>query len=236
MVYQWLNFAQSLLLPPRCLLCGADAGGGHDLCCHCAAALPMATPSCPRCALPLAVDGGAVPCGRCLRRSPPYERAVAAFRYADPVDRLVHGLKFSGRLSHARLLGELLAERIAADGAVLPAALVPVPLHPRRLRERGFNQALELARPLARRFGLPLRHAVVRRIRDTAAQSGLAQRARRGNVRGAFSVSAVLPEDDVAIVDDVVTTGATVDALAVALRRAGARRVTVWCVARAGVE
>ncbi|NIR60176.1 MAG: ComF family protein [Gammaproteobacteria bacterium] len=172
-------------------------------------------------------------CGRCLRRPPPFERALAVFRYASPLDELVKALKFHGRLAHARLLGELLAAAAAGLPGPLPQGLIPVPLHRTRLAERGFNQALEIARPVARALDIPLAPGAARRLRPTAAQTGLEPRQRRANVRGAFAIARLPPVRHVAIVDDVMTTGHTAAELARALRRTGVRRVEVWCVARA---
>ena len=206
----------------------------QDLCAHCAAALPDSLNGCPGCALPLP-DGApeGVACGSCSQQRAPYLTTQAAFLYADPVDLLVQGLKFNGRLAHARLLGERLAAYLSARLVAMPDSIVPVPLHARRQRIRGFNQALELARPVSRRLRVPLFVAGARRVRDTDAQSGLDAKARRANLRGAFVADPALRGLHVAIVDDVVTTGQTVTALALALRRAGAARVDVWCVARA---
>jgi ComF family protein len=159
----------------------------------------------------------------------------APYRYAAPLDRLIPALKFGGKLAHARLLGELLAEELAASGARRPELILPVPLHARRLRERGYNQALELARPVARALGLPLETRACTRLRATAAQSGLDLKARRANLRGAFAVPA-LGVKHVAVLDDVVTSGSTVAELARALARAGVERVDVWAVARATRE
>jgi ComF family protein len=170
---------------------------------------------------------------------PPHAAAWVPFRYAFPVDRLIVGLKFAGRLERARLLGTLLAGFLAprlAAGAARPAALVATPLHPARARQRGFNQAAEIARPVAAALGLPLLADAVVRVRATAEQSALDAAARRANLRDAFAVPvrlrAALP-DHVAILDDVVTTGATAAALAAALRAAGVGRVTLIAVARA---
>lgn len=232
MVNQWLNKLQFALLPPRCLLCGGRGHGARDLCAACRAALPRPGSACPVCALPLPGAASGHPCGRC-RTPPPFAATRAAFSYAPPLDRLVLELKFAGCIGHARLLGELLASHLEAVGVPRPELLLPVPLHPRRLRSRGYNQALELARPVARRLDVPLRPHGGRRLRDTAAQSGLDARARRRNVRGAFAVDAAVAGRRVAVVDDVVTTGHTVSELARSLVAAGAERVEVWCLARA---
>lgn len=233
LVYNWLRNVQWWLYPPNCAVCGRVGSPRRDLCAPCEAALPWRTgPDCACCGERLAVERGTV-CGRCLSAPPAFDRVLAPLTYESPVDALITGFKFRGRLAYGRVLGELLADWLVTRQAPLPAAVVPVPLHPSRLAARGFNQALEVARPAARRLGLPLLAQQVSRSRDTPAQSDLDARARRANVKRAFAVDGEVPAH-VAIVDDVVTTGATVDALARALRRAGARHVSVWAVARAG--
>ena len=217
------------LLPWRCVLCG-DAGAGRDLCRACSEALPRNLPCCPRCALPLAHPGAS--CGACLREAPPWRALVAPYRYAWPVDRLVARYKFAASLASGAVLADLLAA--AADAELSSCgAIVPVPLSRERLRSRGFNQALELARPLARASSLPLRRSLLERARDTAAQSGLGAAARARNVRGAFEASRGVAAMHVALVDDVVTTGATAAACCDALLAAGAASVLVLAIARA---
>jgi ComF family protein len=216
------------LLPARCLVCDERGVLGQDLCADCRAALPWNRPACPRCALPLARDAPA--CGSCLRRPPPFGTSCAAFRYSFPLDRLLPRFKFHADLAAGRLLVQLMAEALA--DAPRPLALVPVPLHPARLRQRGYDQALELARPLARRLALPLCADRLRRRRATGAQTRLDARARRRNVHGAFEVTGPLPAH-VVLVDDVMTTGATLAECARTLQRAGVARVDVWVVARA---
>ncbi|MDQ3617504.1 MAG: ComF family protein [Pseudomonadota bacterium] len=225
--------------PARCLLCGQGGHAGRDLCHACSAQLPWNHWACLRCALPLpAVPGDetiATPapqtCGRCLRRPPPQTACQAAFVYGFPLDRLLPRLKFHRDLAAARLLAGLMAQ--AYVQAERPDAVLGLPLHPARLRRRGYDQALELARPLARELGLPLLTGVLLRQRDTAPQSRLDAAQRRRNLRDAFTVrpGAVLPAH-VALVDDVMTTGATVHAAVKALRRAGVARVDAWVCAR----
>lgn len=229
MLYKWSNYIQALLYPPVCALCGG-AGDGLDLCAGCRRELPRFGAACRVCAQPL--GGGADLCGRCLRRPPPVTRTAAAFAYTTPLDRLILDLKFHRRLHLAPLLGALMAEHLAAQER--PQVLLPVPLHPARLRERGYNQALELARPLSRRLGLPIDLALCRRVRATAQQATLTARERRRNLRGAFAVTRRPEYAHVVLVDDVVTTGATVFELARMLRAAGVARVDVWACARAG--
>jgi ComF family protein len=171
-------------------------------------------------------------CGQCLRRPPAYTAAVAAFHYHSPLSDLLIDLKFHGRLALAQPLGELLAERLLRAGPSRPEVIVPVPLHPQRLRERGYNQALELARPVSQRLRIPLAPELGVRLRATASQSKLDPLQRRRNLRGAFGIEGNAPHS-VAILDDVITTGSTAGAFAQALRRAGAREIQVWALARA---
>jgi len=228
-VDHWLDRAGRLLLPPRCLLCQQPGADNHDLCTACAASLSP-YPACRQCALPL--PEAAPACGRCLRRPPPYTHTLALGLYRFPLDRLLPRFKFHADLAAGRELARRLAA--AAQHAERPQALLPVPLHPQRLRERGYNQALELARPLARALDLPLLRDALQRQRATAAQAQLSAGARRRNVRGAFAVSpnAPLPAH-VALVDDVMTTGATLAECSRVLLRAGVQRVDLWVVARA---
>ena len=224
--------AQFAVLPPHCLLCGRDGDRRRDLCAACAADLIRNRICCPRCALPLKAP--APLCGECLQREPPFAAAYAPFVYASPLDQLLTRLKFGRSLAAGRVLSELWLEAMRHELVPVPAALLPVPLHPQRLRERGYNQALELARPLVRALGIPLRIDFLRRSRATAAQSDLDAAQRRRNLRGAFDIveNAALPAH-VAIVDDVMTTGATARECAKILRRAGVQRVDVWAFARA---
>ncbi|HXH03808.1 MAG TPA: ComF family protein [Candidatus Competibacteraceae bacterium] len=231
MIDHWLKKLQLALFPSHCLLCGAPGQDTRDLCAGCAAELPRNPIACPRCALPLPHPG--LPCGRCQRRPPPFERTIAPLRYRHPVDALIRDFKFHGRLTLAPLLAELLAEAVTAAAVPRPEALLPVPLHPARLRERGFNQSLELTRHLGRRLALPLLLDGVQRVRPTLAQSsGLGLLARRRNLRGAFVVTKPLAVRHLAIIDDVYTSGSTVSELARTLRRAGVATLQVWVCAR----
>jgi len=220
------------LLPPRCVLCGGRGEGERDLCSGCAGDFAANLPACPRCALPLASPAPA--CGACLAREPPFTAAWAPFRYGHPLDLLETRFKFGRDLAAGRVLAALLVERARLAGPVLPALIVPVPLHVARLRERGYNQALELARPLAAGLGVPLREDVLLRTRATPPQTGLDARARRRNLRGAFALAPgfVLPPH-VVVLDDVMTTGATLREAASLLREQGAARVDAWALARA---
>lgn len=158
---------------------------------------------------------------------------MSLWRYAWPADHLIQKLKFNAQLHLARLLGEHLAEHVARHVTQPPQVILPVPLHRTRLRARGFNQALELARPIARRLGIALDYRSGARVRATAAQSLLPAAQRRRNIKGAFQVTQPLAARHVAIVDDVMTTGHTVEEFASTLRKAGVEKIEVWVLARA---
>lgn len=231
MVYNWLNNVHPLLYPPRCTLCDAAGDEGLDLCRGCRADLPRLRRACARCAAALPPGAAVDLCPDCLRRPPPFTVAYAPLHYVTPVDWLIRQLKFHRRLSHARLLGALLATRVA--GADRPEALIPMPLHKRRLRERGYNQAVEIAVETGRRTGVPVWHGTARRVHATAQQAELPAARRLANVRGAFAAGPRMADRHVAIVDDVATTAHTAAELARTLLDAGARRVDLYCAARA---
>ena len=215
----------NLLFGGSCYLC---RGAAHGLLCErCDADLPrLGKEYCPRCAL--SSPGGAV-CGRCLAQPPAYDATIAALAYGFPADVLVQALKFRGELALAPLLGELIGGRVSTGDA---DCIVPVPLSPERLRSRGYNQALEIARGVAKATNVRLAPDACRRSRDTAAQMDLPLQERVKNVRGAFECPRLVEGATVAVLDDVMTTGATLDELAATLKRAGAARVVNWVVAR----
>jgi ComF family protein len=213
------------LLARDCVLCGVASDGGL-VCAGCAAELPRLGDACPRCAEP---SPGAAVCGTCLAAPPPFDATLAAWRYEFPIDRLVQALKYGGRLAIAESFGEALAARVF--GARIDA-IIPMPLFPSRLRERGFNQAVEIGRHVARRTGIPVASQLVERVRDTVPQTDLPHGARAGNMRGAFACVGVVAGMKLAAIDDVMTTGASLAELARTLKRAGAVRVENWIVAR----
>lgn len=234
MVYKHLGRWRDWWLPGQCLLCAAPARRLAGLCADCTAALPRQQPACPSCAARLPTSAGDVlPCGECQHHPPVFNEALALFTYAAPVDQLIQRIKYGGDLALARELGELLASRILESDVARPDLLLPVPLHRTRLRTRGYNQALELTRPLSRRLRIPLDHELATRTRATAPQLDMDRRERARNLRDAFAVRGELSGRHVAIIDDVMTSGATVTSLAKALKRAGAERISVWVLARA---
>jgi ComF family protein len=214
------------LLPQDCILCAAPSGT-RQVCGDCAADLPWLGETCPRCALP---SPGARTCGRCVAHPPAFDATAACFAYEYPLDRLVQALKYGHRLALSRWFGEVLIERIGADPSV--DRVVAMPLHRARLAERGFNQSLEVARRVALAARLVLDADTVRRVIATAPQVDLPLDARARNVSGAFACAGPLDGARIAVVDDVMTSGATLDELARTLKAAGAASVVNWVVAR----
>jgi ComF family protein len=235
LVYDWSVWLLRHLYPPTCLLCGRPGLGDLDLCRGCCADLPHNLMACPVCARPLPGSPGApsTACGLCQRHPPAFDRCLCALRYAGTVPYLVQTFKYRGRLATARVLAPLLAEYLEPRLDALPQRLIPVPLHPTRLRERGYNQAQELARRIGQQLGVAIDPFACRRIRPTSPQTTLSRAERLRNPLGCFATDADLGGCHLAIVDDVVTTAATVDSLARTLRAAGATRVDDWAVARA---
>ncbi len=213
------------LLPQHCLLCTAPATA-DPVCAACAAEMPsLAGPRCPQCALPNAT--GKV-CGACIGDPPAYTAVSAAWAYAWPLTIAIRQFKYAGNLALTRWLG---AAIVATQRSTVDL-IVPMPLAPARLRERGFNQALELARHVGTATAIAVDAGAVRRVRDSAPQAMLPWRERARNIRGAFVYERDLSGLRVAVVDDVMTTGATLNEIARALRGAGAVEVHGWMVAR----
>lgn len=230
-VNNWPRIIQDWLFPPTCLLCGDPGTPGRDLCEACAKSLPRNHPACPRCATPLPF-ASALPCGECQCRPPAFDKSFALFRYEEPARHLIHALKFHHRHPAARLLGDLLADALA-DTDDKPELIIPVPLHPTKYRKRGHNQSLEIARVLSRRLQIPLDFNSCARVKATQSQTELKAEERRRNVRKAFAAAKPIHARHVAIFDDIMTTGSTVNEVAKVLRQAGVERVQVWACARA---
>ena len=230
-----------VIFPATCVLCGGDGAFGLDLCLPCQNDLPWIRRACTGCGLPLEGVSGtsglvqgshSTLCGICIREPRNFERGYAPFIYAEPADWLVQQLKFNSRLPCIRVLSHLLLQYLLQQEVEIPEAIIPVPLHAERYRQRGFNQALELARPIARAMNRPIINDICLRQQNTVPQLDLPAKKRAANVRNAFKIIKPMTAKHIAIVDDVMTTGATTNELARLLKRNGAEFVQVWTVAR----
>lgn len=236
---RFIKHLTSVLLPNLCVICGETSQDPSQLCLLCLQKMPILANNCPQCALNLPPSTSHIPCGVCLTNPPPFERTFALSSYDGIVAHLVSRLKFNHDLSLAQSLGQLLLKQIKQSwylGKALPDLLLPMPLHRSRLRERGFNQAIEIAKPLIKELKLPLDRVGTQRVKATAAQSSLAAHDRRRNVAQAFAAYRNYNGLTIALLDDVVTTGHTITACSHALKQAGAKAIHVWCCARSMVD
>jgi ComF family protein len=240
------------LLPNRCLLCGAAADGAavdgaavdSVICSGCIRDLPQTGPACPRCAearIPPPVRSSLAPappepCDTCRTQCPAFDRSLALWRYDYPLDGLIGAFKYGHQLVLARFFGEQLAQRvqqqIAAGELTPPDVVLAMPLHPRRLAERGFNQSLLIAQVLSHRLRLPLHGHWLQRLRHTPPQTGLPWQQRAANLEHAFGCKQAVAGRHIAVVDDVMTTGSSLQEVARTLKLAGASRVDNWVLAR----
>lgn len=225
------SLAMNRLLPSQCALCGGPGAGA--VCQPCAANLTYEMTRCACCGIRLPGCSHHAQCGRCLSDPPAFSTTLIATDYAAPVDRLIQDLKFRAQLSLAPAFARLLMDKAPAwlRGFDL---ILPVPLSRERLVSRGFNQALEIARPIAQALAVPLAAGVCVRVRDTEAQAGLPLAQRRVNMRGAFAVSqrTAVEGKQIIVIDDVMTTGHTLNELAACLKRHGATRICNLVLAR----
>ena len=230
-VFRWtgkaLNGALDFTIPPRCALCLQPNDNGF--CQRCQPLLPWIDIPCERCGQPV---GTPSICGECQKKAIRHHRSVIPFRYEDPIASFIHQFKYQDRLSHGSALADMLAMQVMGSDRPLPDALIPVPLHLQRLRSRGFNQAALIAYRLGRQLTIPVDLSLVTRIKATDSQTHLDPMARRRNLRDAFRVNASGKYNSVAIIDDVVTTGATVDAMCTELRSHQHHYIEVWAIAK----
>lgn len=233
-----INYLKQFLLwvlPHTCVLCKEISDRTQDLCKKCLSDLPVLKQGCRLCANVMPNIEAAFICGQCLQKSPLFACTHALFLYQPPVMQLILDLKFQHTLAHARLFGELLTEKILHDwyaSKPLPSAIIPIPLHPQRLKERGFNQAIEIARPIAKTLQIPLFVKDIIRKKHTIAQATLPAEQRKRNMRDAFLIKRDLSNQHIAVIDDVITTGSTIHEFCRALKKRGAGQIDVWCCAR----
>lgn len=223
------------LLPFTCVICHNTTTREQDLCQACLMDLPILTSACQKCAKPFATLQQDLTCGYCLKYPPPFDRTFAPFLYESLITQLIMNLKFGHALANARILGELITQKIQTQWyqeRPLPEAIIPIPLHANRLKERGFNQALEIARPIAKALKRPLMIDTCQRIKGTAAQATLKSTERRENMKNAFQIHSSFHYRHVAVLDDVMTTGYTMMEFCSVLKDKGIERIDVWCCAR----
>lgn len=227
-----LNF----LLPHYCVLCNTLTHRDIDICANCEAELPKITCACKCCGQ--ALFSNQEFCGSCLQNPPPFHRTIAMYHYQSPIDYLIQTIKFCNNLLYANVLGRLLAQEVGHyyHNSAFPEALIPVPLHLERLRERGYNQAVELARPVEKILQIPIDQYCCSRIKDTQAQATLEAKNRAANIRHAFKCKKHLRYKHVAVIDDVMTTGSTMSEFCQTLRNSGVKKIDVWVVARANFK
>lgn len=223
------------ILPYHCSICEEITDNTRELCDTCFRILPWVEDRCYQCGLRLEGNYSVI-CEKCQEMPPHYDRLRALFSYDFPIVKLIMGLKFGQQLSYGRVLGELLAEKILKDwykDEDLPQAIVPIPLHKKRIQQRGFNQSIELIRPFLKQFNVPMLLNSCIRSQNTKAQSSLNANQRKRNLMNAFEITKPINFEHIAIIDDVVTTGSTVNALACQLKKIGVKHVDIWCICRA---
>lgn len=223
------SIAQRLRLPAICALCNQYHHGRSAICTECQLHLIPVGPACYHCALPLP-EGDFLVCGHCCKKKPYIDQAIAAYRFEEPLRTLLHEFKYHEGLYLCSFLTTLIVNALPEE-ATKTQCLIPVPMHPKRLQQRGFNQAAELTKQLGRLLKLPYDLTHCKKILNTAPQASLNAEQRQKNLRHAFHADP-LPYQHITLVDDLLTTGSTVNELAKQLKKQGVNRVDVWCCAR----
>ncbi len=231
MVYNWIKNSLSRLQQQQCLLCLAPSR--QALCRDCEADLPLNLVRCVICSLPLhGTENSSLVCGKCQQKPPQFNTSLIPYLYTTPLKQLISQLKFNYKLAHVPLLAELFLHRFPSQRHRLPECIIPVPLHRQRLKQRGFNQSLEIARLLGKNLDLTVEHRLCQRIIATPFQRELSAKERQKNLQNAFSVEPGHGYRHVAIFDDVMTTGATANELARVLKQSGVEIIEIWAIAR----
>ena len=221
-----LSQLYSKLIPIQCRLCGTFCQG-QVLCYACIAELPLIEAACPRCALP---TFSSQLCGQCLSKPPEQHASMSLYNYQDPIDRLIADFKFNDKLYLSQFFAEQMVSKL--NSRILPELLIPIPLHPNRLKQRGYNQSFELAKSLSKYLTIPVSNDYLERIINTQSQSSMPFKQRKENIQHAFRVTDKRPPKHIALIDDVLTTGHTANAAAKTLKKVGAITIEVWTIAR----
>lgn len=222
-----LKTAFNSILPLRCCLCMQP--DQHGFCHQCKQLLPWLGCACMKCGTTLPTEGI---CGRCQTKPVGFDSATIPFRYIDPISHQIHSLKYQRKLAVAPALGKMLATQVVKNMSRLPDALLPVPLHINRIKQRGFNQAGLIAESTGKLLGIPVDYGIISRAKDTASQTSLNQEERGKNMLNAFAVNVNGRYDAVAVIDDVITSGATIDAICTELRLNGYDNISAWAIAK----
>ncbi|MEE9310253.1 MAG: ComF family protein [Cocleimonas sp.] len=232
-----------LFLKSSCVLCNSAVSRSISLCQSCEDDLPLLEHACKQCGLPLnSADVIDSVCGQCLKNPTAVDYTVCLYHYQVPLNHLITELKYKQKLVYAEVLGQLLSKRVEGrvegNAVDIPDCILPVPLYRGRLVKRGFNQSLEIAQPVSKRLKVPIEETLARRIKKTRSQTDLDAIQRSKNMRGCFEISPKVSKsyDHVVIIDDVVTTGSTVNELAIVLKESGVKKVGVWSIARATIK
>jgi len=240
-LYSSVVLSMGLFLKSACVLCGDSVAKTISLCESCRQDFPILENACLQCGLPLesASEHNDI-CGQCLKSPTTIDYTLCLYHYQIPIDYLITELKYNQKLTHAAILAELFLARLSKEPAEnLPDVILPVPLHKNRLIKRGFNQSLEIARPIAKQLNIPIGLDLVKRKRQTRTQTDLTAVERRKNIRGCFEIikkESLSDYNHIVIVDDVVTTGSTANELATLLKKSGVKKVSVWSIARAVIK
>lgn len=235
MLSNCLKSLENWLFQTQCLLCQEKVKCGKNICAACINELPWNDTACQKCAIPLhQLEKEEIRCGKCLHHPPPFNKAYAAFVYQTPIVQMIGQLKFNQHLIFGSVLSELLTTFLLKnyESDPWPEAIIPVPLHPKRLSERGYNQAIELARPIGKFLDIPIRSDLCERIKQTTTQSTVSEKERRINLRNAFAIESHHHLKHIAIIDDVLTTGSTVMSLSKALQKSGVEKIDIWAIAK----
>lgn len=223
------SITQSIRLPSICVLCKHYHKDSTAVCTHCIALLPRLGPACVHCAYPL-FDGDYLLCGQCIANPPPIDKALISYRFEEPLRTLIHQFKYHHRFYLCTFLSQLIMNAWQQE-QTQPQCLIPVPMHPKKIRQRGFNQSILLTRLLAKKTGIPYDLTLCRKSKNTEAQATLNGKQRIRNVQGAFSLNTTSYEH-IALIDDLLTTGSTANELARTFKKAGVKKVELWCCAR----
>jgi len=235
-IYFVTFYQMGSIFSSNCVLCGSSTREKISLCLACQDDLPRIEGACTKCGIPVVSNESM--CGKCLHEPPIVDYTFSMYHYESPVDSLITQLKFKQQLSSAAILGVLMEKLLRKDLVIngCPDVILPVPLHKGRLSQRGFNQSLEISKPISDGLNIPIDYLLARRIKSTKSQMDLRANERKRNIKGCFQVRLMPAYQHVVLVDDVVTTGSTTNELAKALKKSGVEKVGVWAVARARIR